>query len=261
MNRAEDALAEGRFKDAFSILSQAHPSGPEALATHASFLSSVSHYLGDAAQARRLATQVLDDAAASASARARAAATLADLEAEADHLGTAIEWSRRAVRAAKDAQDGVLECECQLELLDLVADVHGPELAVPLIRELRLAAARTGSARILASLHLRIARIEATYGSLTSANRHLLAGRRLLDHELDYRLQGLAAGHACILGLMESDFERAILGGRAGDKTQPSLRSREERTGGRQQPQPSVLADREVGGGGAPSSGGLIERP
>ncbi len=63
---------------------------------------------------------------------------------------------------------------------------------------------------MLANLHLRLARIEATYGSLSNANHHLIVGRRLLERQPDLRLSGLAAGHGCILGLMECDFEKAI---------------------------------------------------
>ncbi len=107
----------------------------------------------------------------------------------------------------------MLECEYRLQLFDLVADMYGPNAALPLSREIRAISIRTGSARMMASLHLRLARVEAISGSLGNAKNHLASSRRLLETEPSGRLSAVAAVHSCVFGLMESDFDRAIAEG------------------------------------------------
>ncbi len=90
--------------------------------------------------------------------------------------------------------------DARLALFLRSSDFQSPEELLPGLTELRQLAARNGTAKILAGLHLAVARLEGIRGHFGDAYRHLNLSRRLAEGELDEAL-------GCSLDLVEASLE------------------------------------------------------
>ena len=214
LGAAAEAVAEGRFRDAQGLLVGTRVSGIEQSVTRDALLAFVADQLGDSRTAFSLAQRVYTSESAPLAARATACAVMGRLDFQGRRFTSAVDWFHRAIRAAQELADVSGEAEYRMLLLDLLGEVYGLESIPTLIRDIRTSAMKSGSAQVLAGLHLRLARIEGRYGSLDTARYHVARARALLSRQPNYKLSAIAASHSCVVALLDADFDLAVSEGK-----------------------------------------------
>jgi transcriptional regulator with GAF, ATPase, and Fis domain/tetratricopeptide (TPR) repeat protein len=184
-------MKRGRFAEALSSLqvetrvSQigAHPGR--------SLLADVLQRTGRNLDAEQVASRYLRITSAPPSAIARCHFVMGSICRERGDINGAISHLQTASHLV--TSDLELSCWIQLRLMAAVAELAGGPTAIARLGEVKRCLTRCGDPRPFAALHLWIAEIETTCGSLDSARRHLRIAHSLLAQIDDVWLHGYFA--------------------------------------------------------------------
>jgi DNA-binding NtrC family response regulator len=92
----------------------------------------------------------------------------------------------------------------------VAGEIDGPEAAVAALSDIRRRVVAQANPAILAALHLCVAELESKRGLLSSAARHIEAGRTLLRNHGNIWLEGNASIDDCCLAYLRSDAGAAF---------------------------------------------------
>jgi DNA-binding NtrC family response regulator len=199
------AFREGRFLAALQILEKAGTESLELRLVRAQLVALVGR-IGEAERAFNALPKFVPGQTEEARAffvQGLVSLSRAELEVSASHF-------LRASTLAEQYGDAYLACECRQMRMALVADSASAEAASPLIAETRTSVLTLGDPSLLAAFHVRLARVEAQRGALTTASRHLTCASEILSSHENYFVRGQWSLVSSGVSALSTDFDKAV---------------------------------------------------
>jgi DNA-binding NtrC family response regulator/tetratricopeptide (TPR) repeat protein len=190
-------MKRGRFADAvLSLRDETRVQGP----SHAlrwALLADALQRTGKNIEAEQIAHKCLGVNPSAPEVAARCRFVLGNIFRERGDIRGAITQFQSAATLAEN--DLELACWAQLRLMTAIGELAGSHSAMARLTEVNRCLARLGDARPFAALHLWIAEVETTRGSLDSARRHMRIADSLLGKVDDAWLRGyFAINSSCV---------------------------------------------------------------
>jgi hypothetical protein len=201
LDRAQEFIRIGKFKDAASALKSAAPSLPPTLAVlHAVLEAETAMFLGNRERALALATTLInrreleDDLI-----RSKCDYIIGQTHLQFDQPHLAVQHLQASVRLASALGERHLVCVAQISLLRLLARMREPTAVPTLLSEVRSNVLGTQDRDLLCLLHLACGRIEGMAGNIEQAARHYAAATEFLRGSENPYLKGCLAIDSCAL--------------------------------------------------------------
>jgi tetratricopeptide (TPR) repeat protein len=131
---------------------------------------------------------------------------LARVSIERGSTANAIVHLNRSISDAKRANDLERACEAQLKLLSILSNGAGADATGPLLADVRASAMKCGNPRVLASVHVYCAQIEALRGSIKTSRRHIRMALQLLREAPSSWLECVIENIGLAVSIMASEF-------------------------------------------------------
>ncbi len=203
---AEHLFAQGRAGDALRSLERVRRDPARAPVESQVLLAEVLVAAGYEDEAWALATRLDQAAGLAKTLKARCKCVIGRLLYLRGRLQEALSTYRSAARIAEGAGDPVRRAVAELGMLSIASDTWSTGATQALGKEVRRSVIRVGDPRLLAELHIRLARHEAMHGNVDVATRHLRVATSLLrDHPQELTQALLKTVESSVFGLASSD--------------------------------------------------------
>jgi len=201
---ARRAFALGHFRDAERLIG----SGSGKSVAERTFAIQVAFYRGK--PVCDAALDIVANADTSALDKSRCALIIASELRGKGQVSDSLEWYRRAVTFADESRDPAQRCSASQLLLARLADRAPFDGSLPLARQVRLLALRSGDPQVLAETHVTFAGLEGRVGHFAIAYRHLALARAHLEQSPSLLLSATVALDEAAIRGTEGDLAAGL---------------------------------------------------
>ncbi|MCC7415502.1 MAG: sigma 54-interacting transcriptional regulator [Acidobacteria bacterium] len=207
-----ELVSQGRFSRALQTIgvgSDSHSAPADIEVIRAELYELV----GLLADAKKIATRILQSKPSSVGVRAACEYVLAKVHLDQGDTAKAIAGFQRAVSFADNGRDLDRGFWARLRLLNIFAERSAPEPMGALLSEVRSMAVRSGNPQALAALHIYVGQNDAKRGLLRTSRKHTLLGQALLKASPNIWLNSIAEITLMAVSIMANDFTEGLMHG------------------------------------------------